>query len=169
MKMLQLSLPQCLLLLTKDRMVNKNRGPRGRFTSQKVNNSTDNNQKPPLPSPVVQFRQSPIKKRRLNDGTHQSVSQDVQQPFSQESPQSPPPAQPSQQAAPSRSIDCSGEELRTQPPNTGKTEDKRTLRSQNVARPRSELANFFGDYETIVFGPQRPEGVMRFNPGTNTR
>ena len=154
--MLQLSLPQCLLLLTKDKMVNANRGPGGRFAHYK----SDLQSKPtPRPSNMTRNDDGSNKKRRLNDGSSRPVPRTTSKQAVSTlptAPSTPPPRQirPPRQPSPtppkrhaSKSDDA-----------TPKADEKRTLRSQDATRRKSELVNFFADYEAVVFGGPIPDG-----------
>lgn len=156
--MLQLSIPQCLLLLTKDKMVNSNRGPGGRFTSRPVNNSVKVHSRPQSASDNGECSN---KKRRLNDGSSQvPIKAPEQQAPKATDPPPPPSTPPSRLSQPARrATPATPSERRTRPVETpSKTEEGRTLRSKDVARPRSELVNFFADFEPIVFGSPKPDG-----------
>ena len=176
-KMLQLSLPQCLLLLTKDRMVNRNRGPRGRF-SRKVNNEVslspqthENNQ---LSKP-----EDISKRRRLNDGSAQYLSPTPVTPTPAKEIRSPTKPPHSAQAHELKQLvqDQKNYPLRTaydadqvaEPVNKPSApKDKRTLRSQDNIRPRSELTNFFADFNEVVYGDTDSHGKTCFMRSCST-
>lgn len=167
--MLQLSIPQCLLLLTKDRiMTNPNRGPRGRFSSRRVNNDSSPLKQTDKPSSSFARPEPTVKKRRLNDSTAQfspPSRPSSPQPTTQSEP--PRPRHPQSYELKQLVNDqknyplTHGNELNQAATATNKApsaDEKRTLRSQDVARPRSELANFFADYDEIVFDETDSQG-----------
>ena len=148
-------------------MTNPHRGPEGRFSSRSVNNNNTAPAHSPRKEPSSTKFEPNTKKRRLNNGTSQkSSSQQVSS------------AQPDNQLQASRRHPPQSHELKqlvedqnnyplqqrhgkdgvfTPKPKSG-AEDKRTLRSQDVVRPRSELASFFADYEDVVFNEAHSHG-----------
>ncbi|KAL9060460.1 MAG: hypothetical protein Q9162_000633 [Coniocarpon cinnabarinum] len=137
-------------------MVNSNRGPKGRFVNHNVHTHTEN---PSSPKEALQNAERPSKRRRLDDGCSKPLAKSP----TPNTPNTSAPRSPARKQLnrSHRSRSCkSASDVAASDTTPAKTDEKRTLRSQDATRRRSDLLNFFADFETITFGPSRADDTV---------